>query len=497
MPGNLYCSMVRFCAPTAARAGLILAIGLHYLGAAGPIAEGQPGNDVRLLVWQLPKAAEAAKGLGTSAKVADLEEGSRLVLVGADPGGGAPDVELLTTGFTAVGKPDLSFDAERVLFAGRRAGADQVGIWELSLRTQAVRKVVDCSTPCDRALYLSTLYKLDAPAPIDQIAFRAEDQLGAPQLFRCQPDGGDLQQITFVPYGVADPLLLSDGRLLFGVHAPGAASEQESTHFLTINTDGTDVFPFAGQHDDPATRTSPAETAGRVVFVESSEGKSTIASVRVSRSLKTREVIAELAGQPLAFTPLTHDQWLASRQTEAYDYGIFVLNYTNSDSRSYFDSGDYHDLTVAVVKPRSKPPGRSTVVDSSVGIGQLYCLNAYLSDLPQTQSEKRQIARVRVYSVSEGGSDSSTLGELEVEKDGSLFAELPARLPLQLETLDGEGQTLQRMRSWFWIMPKERRGCIGCHEDRELSPPNRHVFALRKLPQRLGTQSQETLQKEE
>jgi len=42
------------------------------------------------------------------------------------------------------------------------------------------------------------------------------------------------------------------------------------------------------------------------------------------------------------------------------------------------------------------------------------------------------------------------------------------------------------MRSWFWVMPMERRGCIGCHEDRELTPPNRHVFALRKRAQRIG-----------
>jgi hypothetical protein len=35
-------------------------------------------------------------------------------------------------------------------------------------------------------------------------------------------------------------------------------------------------------------------------------------------------------------------------------------------------------------------------------------------------------------------------------------------------------------------MPMERRGCIGCHEDRELAPPNRHVIALRKMPQQIG-----------
>ena len=45
---------------------------------------------------------------------------------------------------------------------------------------------------------------------------------------------------------------------------------------------------------------------------------------------------------------------------------------------------------------------------------------------------------------------------------------------------------LQAMGSSFWVMPGERRGCIGCHEDRELTPPNRHVLALREEPVKVG-----------
>lgn len=73
-----------------------------------------------------------------------------------------------------------------------------------------------------------------------------------------------------------------------------------------------------------------------------------------------------------------------------------------------------------------------------------------------------------------------------VESDGSFFIEVPAQIPIRLETLGKDGTILQRMKSWFWVMPGERRGCIGCHEDRELTPPNRHVEALRKKPHRIG-----------
>ena len=76
--------------------------------------------------------------------------------------------------------------------------------------------------------------------------------------------------------------------------------------------------------------------------------------------------------------------------------------------------------------------------------------------------------------------------EAPVEEDGSFFLEVPARTPIRVETVDEHGAVLKAMRSWFWVMPNERRGCIGCHEDRELSPPNRHPLALRRPPHRIA-----------
>ena len=51
-----------------------------------------------------------------------------------------------------------------------------------------------------------------------------------------------------------------------------------------------------------------------------------------------------------------------------------------------------------------------------------------------------------------------------------------------MRAIDGRGDVSFSMENWIWVMPRESRGCIGCHEDRELTPPNRHVFALRKPP---------------
>ena len=68
------------------------------------------------------------------------------------------------------------------------------------------------------------------------------------------------------------------------------------------------------------------------------------------------------------------------------------------------------------------------------------------------------------------------MGEAPVEDDGSFHIEIPADLPVQLQLLDEEGLALATC-DWIWVKPREYRGCIGCHEDPELTPPNRFVQA--------------------
>lgn len=63
------------------------------------------------------------------------------------------------------------------------------------------------------------------------------------------------------------------------------------------------------------------------------------------------------------------------------------------------------------------------------------------------------------------------LGEINIEEDGSFNIEIPANTPIELQTLDAEGMAL-RSCGWIWAKNHEPRGCIGCHEDGELTPEN-------------------------
>ncbi len=79
----------------------------------------------------------------------------------------------------------------------------------------------------------------------------------------------------------------------------------------------------------------------------------------------------------------------------------------------------------------------------------------------------------------------ASLGLAPVEKDGSAHFSAPAGKQLYLQILDKDFNELQRMRSVVQLQPGERRGCVGCHEDRRQAPPVRQGIALRRGPDRL------------
>lgn len=69
------------------------------------------------------------------------------------------------------------------------------------------------------------------------------------------------------------------------------------------------------------------------------------------------------------------------------------------------------------------------------------------------------------------------LGETAVAADGSFNVEVPANLPIQIQLLDDRGIAL-RSCGWIWTRNHAAQGCIGCHEDPELTPHNRVVDAV-------------------
>ena len=88
--------------------------------------------------------------------------------------------------------------------------------------------------------------------------------------------------------------------------------------------------------------------------------------------------------------------------------------------------------------------------------------------------------RVGLDNVESGWDVKKILGTVDVEEDGSVCFEAPARQPLSFQPLDETGAAVQLMRSWTVGMGGERMSCTGCHEDNRLSVPTKLTIADRK-----------------
>jgi len=74
------------------------------------------------------------------------------------------------------------------------------------------------------------------------------------------------------------------------------------------------------------------------------------------------------------------------------------------------------------------------------------------------------------------------LGVVPIEEDGSYSFEAPPGVAIHFQLLDKDYRCLQTMRSFTNIMPGERRGCVGCHEQQNTAPSPKAAIALQKAP---------------
>jgi len=435
---------------------------------------------------------------------ADFGEGARLVMLYPDL-----STKVLSDGFHSACDPEVSFDATHILFAGKRTPDDQWSIYEMAIDGSNVRQVINRPTDCRSPGYQATLFVIASPEPWHQLTFVSseEDVLNecgvgpATSLYSCKLDGSAVRRLTFNLSSDLDPFIMPDGRLLFAGWQRARLNRGQLGRVVLfgINIDGTDFAAFCTD-EGRRIKHMPCVTAkGLVVFVEADsvpwDGSGRLACVTVRRPLHSyRPITSDSDGLFQSPSPLPDSTILVSRRSaDGKDtHGVYRLNPNSGQSELIFDSLDYHDIQAKAVYPRGEPDGRSSVVTEDDPNGKLYCLNVYISDLEnrewlpagtikrlrvlegiavKTQDSKRKTQNVVLLA------QRRILGEIDVEKDGSFNIEVPANTPIELQTLDADGIAL-RSCGWIWAKNHEPRGCIGCHEDGELTPENTLVSAV-------------------
>ncbi|MDZ7639204.1 MAG: hypothetical protein U5J83_13295 [Bryobacterales bacterium] len=434
--------------------------------ALAPLSDSG-SSDVPIVYTTLPASARPGSW-----------DGARLMR--REPDGGTRP---LSTGFHSAADPAISFDGLRVLFAGKRRAADRWQIFESSLDGNDVKQLTSLHLDCRQPVYQSRFFTLDAPTPWDQVAFVAGGQLHSVPLEMARSGNVPPQQITFLPGEVRDPVVAPDGRVVFSYRE----SSSKPSRLFGVNLDGTDYALFSGA-PPVALRMAAVQSEESLVVIEDGQTDPWGAGSLGTMSLQRPQggIAPALRESALRFhSPKAlpgNSILVAARDTGAF--GIARLDPSLRNSTWLVRDATQHLLQPQPVAPTALPDGRGSVVDPSVEWAVLYCQSVYVNDLPREKQMPRGMVRsVRVFTQAAGKSDA--IGEGPVEQDGSFHLRVPANRPLRLELLDQSGAVLRR-GAWIYARNKESRGCIGCHEDPELTPANRVPMAIEKPPVNLS-----------
>lgn len=462
-----------------------------------------------LVLTQIPFRAEThAKPDGRFLFDLAADRGSRIAVL-------APDGSstILTSEFSAAADPSVSFDGRRILFAAKRTPQDKWNIWEMdadgSRKRQITKELGDCREP----EYLATssitppdfdkkvrwiTFTSNAAGAYQENSFSPATSLYATSLEAIPDRGFVTWRTTFNLSNDFSPTVLRDGRVLF-TSRQNHTGYPEEFPLLAANWDGTGLNLFCGRDQGATLKTMACEMPGRtLIFVESADLRDSggqLAQVTFKRPLHSYQRLSRGSGRYLYPHPLPDGKLLVSFSPGKESYGLYVFDFDNgTPGEKIFHDPQWEALDAQPLASTPEPTGLISAVVDSLNWGQLHCLSVYDSDRPEVKRiNNGSVKKVRFLegvpaaigapqAPSKQKPESSTrlIGEAPVEADGSFFVQVPADTPFVIQLLDAGGNVLQTMPRWMWVRSGTSRGCIGCHENKELAPENRVSDAVRR-----------------
>ena len=302
-------------------------------------------------------------------------------------------------------------------------------------------------------------------------------------LYTCNLDGSDIKQITFNPHAYFASTVLKDGRVL--TISQQLFPDQGDQIFLILRPDGTKAEMFYKGMEGSTLISCGSETMnGKIVFIESKKGnhgEANIISINYNRPLYSRiNLTSGIKGDFHSVFPLQSGRLLVSfRPSEAARYALYEFDPENKVlGKPVYNNTDYNVLEAVVIEKHTSPKNLPSEVDLEVKTGLLLCQDINTLEI---QSSVNSSSLPKAFKIEVLGIDS-TLGVVQVEKDGSFYLKVIADTPFQIQTIDEDGRVLHGPCGWIWLRPNERRGCVGCHEDHELVPDNTLLLAVKKSP---------------
>jgi len=403
------------------------------------------------------------------------EPRSRIVVLDTEKP--AKSVKVISSAFYSARSPEISFDGKSLLFTARQKQNDPWQIWEMNLGNGKIRKVTSSPKDCIDPAYL----------PSGRIVFsrlaESSRQKREHALFTCNPDGTDSRQITFNPVNYLASTVLRDGRLL--AISNRIYPDPGNVMLTVLRPDGTKADMFYKGTTGSILQGRVRETLdGRLIFIESEKAgseKGIVKTISYNQPLHTGiNLTSENNGDFLSVFPRVSGNLLISyRPANSDRYAIYEADAENKiPGRLVFSDPGYDAVEVVALEKRERPKKLPSEVDMEVKTGLILCQDINFTGMqsPDINTPYHKAVNIEILGM------DSTLGVVQVEKDGSFYLKVIADTPFRIQTLDVDGHVSGGPSDWLYLRPNERRGCIGCHEDPEMVPENRIPLSVKKAP---------------
>lgn len=441
--------------------------------------------------------------------------------------------------------PDVSYDGRRILFAWRKSMEhDDYHLYEMDAATEEIRQITSGEGVADyEGVYLPTGDILFNSSRCQQIVDCWWADVS--NLYTCDGDGRFLRRLSFDQVHTNYPQVLPDGRVVYTRWDYNDRGQLFPQPLFQMNPDGTGQTEFYGNNSwFPTTILHARGIAGtnkvlcvlsghhtyqkgKLAIIDPSKGRQEASGAQLIAPVRHTEPVRidryGYQGHQFQYpVPLSETEYLVTfspvgskkgRDRSEKPFGIYFMMIDGQ--RELLAADPTISCSQAIpLMPRPKPPVRPSRVDYRKETG-VYSIQDVYEGPGLSGIERGTIKQIRVIALEfraagigsnsnngpAGGALVSTpisingawdvkrvLGTAPVYEDGSAMFEVPARTPVYFQALDARGHAVQSMRSWSTLQPGETFSCVGCHEDKNASPPatTRVTLAMQAGPKPLA-----------